>query len=138
MPQPRSKMLYWWGYTNGNIEEMSTANGWTPYTGRSWVSPTFNTRYIAIKSTANNNLCGVGTKNTVATTKMRLIYQGSVLSTSNNYGFWRSAANKSFVQTTELTSSNMTYLTPSVTSGHYSGILETDVGGADLYALWYE
>lgn len=138
MPQPRSKMIYWWGYTNGNIEEMSTANGWTPFTGRTWVSPTFNTHYIAIKSTANNNLCGVGTKNTVATTKMRLIYKGSVLGTSNNYGYWRSTANKSFAQTTELTSSNMTYLTPSVTSGYYSGIMETDVSGSDIYALWYE
>lgn len=57
--------LYWWGY-RGNIEDVTTANGWSD--SRTLVSPTYSTNSV-VTSSGSNSTCYVGSKNKITASK---------------------------------------------------------------------
>ena len=77
--------LYWYGF-KGDIETLSTANGWTPYTNYSFVDPTYDTRKVTEASSTNNTV-GVGTKKPVTGT-IKAISESGSSSQSGDYKYY--------------------------------------------------
>lgn len=71
------KTLYWWGYESSNLEDLSSANGWSVSYSNISLSlgsvPTHNTNSIRI-ATTTSTISGVGTKNKILTTKMNILF----------------------------------------------------------------
>jgi hypothetical protein len=58
---PDGEVLYWWGYRH-NIEDTSTANGWTTSTsGYTYVPVEYNSNNVLAKSTGGSQYSGIGT-----------------------------------------------------------------------------
>ena len=69
--------LYWYGYEDENLEDLSTANGWTVgYTNYGFNAPTHNTNYVAVYSNSSNNTSAIGTKNTIDGSAIHSVAKG--------------------------------------------------------------
>lgn len=130
------KTLYWWGYESDNLEDMSTANGWS-YSGSTFGVPSKNTNSMRF-STSNGVSIGVGSKNAVSASKVNVVTQG-ITAAYSNYGFvtayqsksnWsgENAITNASLSKTEMTSSGDKYIFTHSASGRVM----------DLYAFWYE
>lgn len=58
--------LYWYGWKSDNLEVLSNDNGWTPFSNRSFLAPTFETNRIYIPGSGYKEY-GVGNKNPLPT-----------------------------------------------------------------------
>ena len=69
---PAMSRLYWYGW-KGNIETVSTANGWTcGLSGHSFIDPTWNTNNIYLSAPPNRD-CEVGNKESINFTSAYMI-----------------------------------------------------------------
>lgn len=131
------RMVYWYGY-KGNVETLSTANGWTQGGGASFINPTYNTNYVNMKSTTNSQYVGIGSKNSVNGSVLKLIYQGIVL--NSRYGILFSmTSKKTSTQSSEESncmSSTMALLTRA--SNTYVGVGTINSREMNVYAMWVE
>lgn len=134
--------LYWWGYADDNLEEASVANGWTPASAHSFVSPTFNTNAIALVSTTNTMVC-VGTKNNITTGDIQGIAQG--VNVNGVYGYFTVRSNKnmqgtsSLFQATGIDSTSQKKYQVAYTSQSTTFFIQAYDGHAcNISAIWYE
>ena len=140
---PNKNVLYWWGYKSSNLEDISSANGWT-YTSYTFDTPTYNTNSIDLPVTSSMHSCGVGTKTSCKLKKATLVSNGIVGYTFNDFYTCSSIgilSNKNFnsaslarcgqgIAKTELEMSSFGdyYIQTFVNNGQSSSI----------YALWYD
>jgi len=132
--------LYWWGWESDEIEDGTTANGWSAGSGYSWSTPTHNTNDIVI-STSNTSSSLIGTKTKKTVTKYHGIYTGmSDNNGSGSYGWFASPSTKVSGTTVQplFASSSMAY-----ESRTYSGNVYLVMGTATgrkgkIHAFWYE
>ena len=132
------KMLYWYGIKDSNLEDCTSENGWTPYSGMQWVLSTYNTNNVTLPG-GTNKVNGIGTKNAVSASKLHIVYQNK--GTNVNYFYYNVNAAKAWSGGSQisLTSTSLTYDTPSITSEiNYLALDTTATGRADVYAFWYE
>lgn len=133
--------LYWYGYMDSNLEECSTANGWTAASGYSFTSPTYNKNYIGLVG-ATNKHCGVGSK-TTTNGKLNAITQG-LTAAINVYGEVGRDNIKNVgtgtIVTKQVTSSSLSKVTEDTTQSenYYNFAMATNARSFNLYALWYE
>lgn len=136
MPEARSKMLYWFGY-EGDIEDITTTNGWS---GGTFDAPTHNTNNISV-SVASSRYGGVSTKSAINPSKVHSIVTGVRLNGSN-YGYTFKSSSKSLNDIggtgTVYTSSSMTHYEATGTGSNNYGTFAEDNRAHNLYALWYE
>lgn len=129
--------LYWYGWISSNIEDITSANGWS-LSGYTLISPTHSTNKITL-SALTNQLSGIGSKNKVTGT-ISYITQGITMH-NNYYGYLASEDSKSM----SLTFSTLTPIT-SDTISKYSkiannqyAVIETDtIRTIDIYAIFSE
>lgn len=130
--------LYWYGYDTGELEDVTSANGWS---GNSFAAPSHNANYITME-TSGNVQSGIGSKNKYMHTNMSFVYENTHLS---NYGnsverIVNSAKNVqsggTIIQYTTLNTKKL--VSANVTSNNYICVIVGSGGGAKLHALWYE
>lgn len=135
--------LYWWGYESSELEDMSTANGWStdisPFT---FGTPTRNTNYIDFNSSTGNTVIGVGAKNKHSGNFVAII-EGITLS-NNAYGGFQCADTKSWFNLSSqeiITNNAITKYELSNQINKYMNATSNYSGGVRrsyLYAMWYE
>ena len=129
--------LYWWGYESSDLEDVTTANGWsrTSYTLN---APTHNKNSITCTG-ANNTYSNVGTKTSKSGVTMYVVATGTTAA-SNRYGDLAEYSSKSSlsqqVAFTYIEQSAMTKYSLSVTNGYVS-TGSAQVRKCDLYGFWY-
>lgn len=131
-----NNVLYWWGYV-GDIEDLTTANGWS-YT-RTLVAPTRNKNDITIYA-ATGSLCGIATTSALQTSDKIIHIGQGVTASNNNYGGMAVSANKSLAFSGETTITTNTLQKTAYTlasNGYYHTYAD---GGRSnkLYALYKE
>lgn len=82
---PDGDVLYWFGYDNG-IVDMTNANGWQNSAGSGYTVPTHNTNYIDLNSVGTNNMCGVATSSTYASTRTCKVIGQGITGNGQSYG----------------------------------------------------
>ena len=131
--------LYWKGYERSDLEDCTTANGWS-LTGRTFVSPTHNTNSIYTNATSSSTFSGVGSKYPMSIAKVHCIARG-VNQTDGKYSQLSAMSAKDYinniVQTQHLTSASLTKIDIDA-SASYVGFGGINGRNAYLDALWYE
>lgn len=133
------KTLYWYGYDSGDIEDCTSANGWSN-TGLTFSAPTHNTNDITLYSGAAEQGQGVGTKNTVSGTTFNAIAQGITIA-SNEYGLIQAPSSKyNFigVDFVPINSSNISLITKTFSGSKYLVAEVNYTRSSKIYAMWYE
>ena len=133
-----NNVLYWYGYRSSNLEECSTANGWT---ANSFTAPTFNTNYIQLYSNGGGNFSAVGNKNSISgVSKIHAIAKG-VTAVQTTYGNIGGHTNKNIGVVwdvyQQITSTSIEHYECASTRDY---ICAAGISGRqfDMYALWYE
>jgi len=133
--------LYWYGYMSSDAEETKPANGWTLYSGYTFVAPTYSTNKLTMTTvliSGGNTQCGIGSKNIVNNaTRLCTITQGKTMD-KTRYGELFSAANKTLVNDTELTNSAIAKSQKTISGSSYVAVMTNGARSIDVYALWYE
>ena len=143
---PDGNVLYWYGYKDDNLEEMSTAYGWEIWSGNAYKAPTFNTQNIYMGGNAGY-WGGVGSKNSIS--NATTLHAVAICTTTSYKGIWIHAATTKAINASDRVGvdivngvANQTkYATCNVSS--FSNPIYIDVdSGSDrygyLYAFWYE
>ena len=134
--------LYWWGYEDSNLGDISSANGWTIASNYSFFYPTHQTNYIDING-ATQKTGGVGTINDISLSKLHFIAKGVTISGSD-YGAGQCFNTKNqpsaSIQYTAInTNTDKYYTVDNVTSDKkYASVQLSNARRHYLYALWYE
>lgn len=128
--------LYWWGYVGDNLENASSANGWS-WSGRSFVDPTYNTHDIQL-STGSGQIAIVGNKNAISCSKVysiaRATNDGLEMKTSTSKNVVTSITGTT---STSSSTNSLLQVSQTVTNGYVTIICQnTQVGYAS--AFWYE
>jgi hypothetical protein len=134
------KTLYWWGYVSDNLQNCTSANGWSVQT-YSMVAPTYNTSNISM-ATSSSQLKGVGTTSKVNLSSVKAIATGVTIS-SSVYAVEAIATAKdinNLISYNYLDSNSITLVTlDASTSGEYNVTFYVTAGrNSTLHALWYE
>jgi hypothetical protein len=130
--------LYWWGYENPNLEDCTSANGWS-LGGWTFVAPTHNNTSISMNS-GSSKIYGVGSKGTVSGTTSYAVVNGITPRPNGYYFYLNTESSKavSFTSQSGLNTSGVNTLSLALGSNKYI-CAEADGGSnADLYAMWYE
>lgn len=136
---PNDNVLYWYGYQSDNCEEMNTTNGWS-HSNQSFTSPTYNKNNVYINAPASK-IQGIGSKNTVALTKLYSITQ---VTTSGLYLYGWTQKNVSGTTYSDggitITSTSLvkSALTPTTGTADYLSLYGSNSKAGYIYALWYE
>lgn len=135
------RTLYWFGYEDSNLEDLSSANGWTLPSGYSFNTPTHNTNKITC-SGASSKYVGVGNKNAINNlAKIHSISQG-ITAATNTYGFIGQATSKNlstFNWAGQIELSSLTHNNFTVQNGmSYMTFASVQNRVIDYYACWYE
>ena len=134
--------LYWYGYESDDLEDCTTANGWSIY-GATMVAPTHNTNNIRCNPNSSSlYMAGVGNKTALSANKtLNVIYQG-ITASSNIYGeiCYKDAKNMGTtdVGSKYINSSTLTKDTQSLTTGQYFAVNATRTRVIDISAIWLE
>lgn len=81
-----SGLLYWWGWESDDLQDCTTANGWSR-TSHTLNAPTRNTNSITCASSAANTVCMVSPKSKSAIGgKMNVVWEG-VYQYNSAYGY---------------------------------------------------
>ena len=129
--------LYWYGSIGDNLEELSSASGWS-YTGYTFQSPTYDTNKIRCNS-ASGKLSGVGTKNKVSGIT-KLIAQGITIY-NGAYGFLMDNSDKSLnsaVEAITFTNNALSLMSLSSHSDINISVWSNATRVEDVYGLWYD
>jgi hypothetical protein len=128
--------LYWWGYRSGNLEELSSGNGWS---GVTYTSPTYNTNNISISSSSSNAV-GVGTRATISGTNAHVIGESTAMAYSEGL-LYRTTSSKditsSIIAKEQTVANTIQKLDISLSSSYFACYVSTGRAG-NIYALWYE
>ena len=138
--------LYWWGYVSDNLEQISSANGWSSTLAMR--GATMNTNNFNTKTASGTyGFNGLGTKNPVpSATKFCAIARG-ITASNNTCGSIRSFASKALsnqtnnVAITQSASAQKFEIDTSTLSNIYMTFCSAASAGnleADWFAAWYE
>ena len=137
-------VLYWNGYKGENLEEATSANGWS-VNGASVGGPTFNTNSARCDCGGNSSIwVGLGTKETVSDiAKAHIIGKGVTAHSQGWYGSLVNTASKSNINSNEIRedlirSSSLEKLGIDVNDGSYlwtGALMRT---ASDINAFWVE
>ena len=128
------KTLYWWGYEGSDLEDMSTANGWSNASGYSYKTPTYNIHSIAFVG-VSSKLSGVGMKSSVPIATLYSVTNGTAGS------YLADSATKTHASPHAISTNSsgvMAKFTSTVNGTRYAWTGASDSGSATCYALWYE
>lgn len=131
--------LYWYGYENANLEDMTSANGWSR---TSWTlsAPTHNTGSIYLNPNTNSKANGIGSKNAIPASTAYAVVNGNNIQ-SNAYGYLGASSAKNNFYSSTLTEINVGSLTKysvSVSASNYVSLFANNIQQATVYALWLE
>ncbi len=129
--------LYWWGYENTNLEDTTTANGWS-YPNVVLGNPTHNTYDITLPALANGVGSGVGSKIPL-TGNINFVLQG-LTQVGGLYGIINKLSNKTmsdFSMVKTISSNN--YVNESLSaSNQYGYAFAVDGRAMKVYAIYVE
>ena len=135
--------LYWWGYENSNLEDVTSANGWSQGSV-TLDSPTHNQTTISIVASGGAHISGIGTKKMLSSiSAIKCIAKATTL-VSNTAGRFNSQSSKTnFVYSSGGTAMNSTsdtlYTIDATSLGNKYYIITTYTGRAiDVSAVFYE
>ena len=128
--------LYWYGWESSDLEDMSSANGWS-FSTNGIVAPTHNTYSIRLTS-SNNAFGGVGSKTAISCTTAKSIVKGVTLSAVYTDLCWTDTKSLNRNNVASATTDSLQLLTLAVNGTKYISQWEYGGRAADLYALWYE
>ena len=131
--------LYWWGYKGSDLEDCSTANGWTA-SNQTYDVPTYNTNDITFL-TASLKVKAVGSKIQVQNKTVNAIMTGITL-VNNIAGQMRLGSKDYFDDVGTVVNVNTTsmarYTHASSATSAYVKVGSSNNMGSKLHALWYE
>lgn len=135
------KVLYWYGFISSNLENCSSANGWTAYT--TYVNPTYNKNDVNLYASGSSSSCSIGTKNKVTATSLHVIAKklsGSTGGTNISIGVAaKEATGANATYKVETESSSDVYLHTSFESVEsYSYAIAVNQRQIQISAYWYE
>ena len=125
-----SGALYWYGWKSSNLENLTTANGWSNYVNG---TVAYNTQSVSLGSQA-----GIGNKNAVSVTKTHAICSTTILSANIGVTVRLGTVkdgNSSY--TAQNVANTIQHITKSG-SGSYAFANSVDGRTGTIYALWYE
>lgn len=128
--------LYWYGYKGDNLEDCTTANGWTNNEGIGFTNPTYNDRNITISS-ASNTYGGVGSKNICSISNSIKCIAKGITSVANACLYISHNSTKLINADTVISTTEAVY-TQNVSGNNYASIVNASGRSGTLYALWYE
>lgn len=128
--------LYWYGWESSDLEDMSSANGWS-FSTNGIVAPTHNTYSIRLTS-SNNAFGGVGSKTAISCTTAKSIVKGVTLSAVYTDLCWTDTKSLNRNNVASATTDSLQLLTLAVNGTKYISQWEYGGRAADLYALWHE
>ena len=136
--------LYWWGYIDENLEDQTTANGWSNNGNNNTVN-TKSLNYMQNTSQSSGNVCvGSGTKNAIKTGAFHSIVLGVTTTGSGGYGAVNIAINKTtagIVSGANFTcdASNMAHdVFRSDIKDYFVNAFANNGRANKVFALWYE
>ena len=134
-------VLYWYGYVGSNLEDFTTANGWTPWTSYSLNTPTHNTNNIRCYSNSTYYVQGVASKIALSG-KIKSIYKG-ITANDGDYGYIHAYSSKTLTSATDLlstrlSSSGVNYLETTAISNGYIVYYAANSREFELHALWVD
>lgn len=137
-----NNVLYWYGYTTSNMQDITSANGWSNPYGLVMNAPTYNTNNLYFGS-ASGTLIGIGTKNAVSFSKMHFIVKGDAQVNTNyaeSYIFpdKRIDAGLVIAQTNCNTTALSVISVQQTAASKISCILSNSGNKAYVYAMYYE
>ena len=138
---PNDNALYWYGFISSNLENCSSANGWTAYA--TYVNPTYNKNDVNLYASSNSSSCSIGTKNKVTATSLHVIVKKlSGGSGGSNIGIGvvaKEATGANATYKVETESSSDVYLHTSFESVEsYSYAIAVNQRQIQISAYWYE
>lgn len=128
--------LYWYGYKSDNLEDLSTANGWS-FGVYTFTSPTYSTNKITCSAGATQ-ISGIGSSSTVSGT-VNVVYKG-ITPVSNAYADLSIESSKtiSFSDYESVNSNTLTKTTRTISGSKYVIFESNNNRSCEMYALWYE
>lgn len=135
--------IYWYGYGQNNLENVTTANGWTlaaGYTGLN--NPTFNTNDIYIKTPTTGQLMAVSSKALIDPGNRHMICKSTLYNNSGGSlrknSIKRVNAGTDYAHIDQTVANTIQHLTLSDSTSSYVFALVTDTRSCNVYALWSE
>ena len=138
----RSKVLYWYGYESSDLQDITTANGWSWVGGQVTGSHTHNANDITINS-ESGTMGGIGSKDAITTSTHHVIAQGITIASGTYATIWKTSAKNVSGQTaTNLNQVNSTslahYTSSAGLSSQYFVVASYAGASAKVNAMWYE
>jgi len=132
--------LYWYGWDSGDLQEMSTSNGWAKVGNRNWVSPSNNTNDITIASGSSTN-SGIATKTTKNIATLHAILKATFSGSNGNEIV--ATPNKSWnsfpIDDYNRSNNTLIHQQASASNGDYYLVVYCGVSiSCVLNAFWYE
>lgn len=130
--------LYWWGYESSNLEDMTSANGWS-FSSYSFIAPTHNQTSISMPS-ASSKINGVGSKLPISGTNLYTIGEGVTARSGGVYYYINRESAKActFTDQIEVKTSALSKQTLAWASNKYACVQTDSSANANLYAMWLE
>lgn len=139
-------LLYWYGYTTGNLQAVTSTNGWSNNASVTIVAPTFNTNNISINISSNVLTAVAGLVAPTSGKKLKVISTVNVNS-GGGVRIYGTTGNNKTVSLTDLlydnrtASTNPTLWEYTYSASNYYYIIGANGAadrGGNIYALWYE
>ena len=133
--------LYWWGYESPDLEDMTTANGWS-YSSLTLTAPTHNTQSISFSGSESTHR-GIASKTPKNANSVSAI-ANCITADSGTYGFIGAIDNKNINTATSdagtFAASGMQYINHAITlmDSGYVNLRTAKARNMTAYALWYE
>lgn len=141
---PDLGVLYWYGYESADLEDVTSANGWS-FSGFTQNTPSHKTNYINC-SISSKAFCYVAKKDKVDSgTVVKAVVEG-VTAYNNIYGFVINTTSKAITSSTisyeDITSNSLAVVSKTTSAQTYIGVGE-DCGvsanrACKVHAFWYE
>jgi hypothetical protein len=129
------KSLYWWGHEDSDLENMTTANGWSNASGYTYGTPTHNKNSILFSTLGSGKISGVGMKASATIATLYSVTNGTAGS------YLADSATKTHASPHAISTNSsgvMAKFTSTVNGTRYAWTGASDSGSATCYALWYE
>lgn len=142
------KALYWYGYKDALLQDVSTANGWSrsgSWTGMT--APTYQTNYVSLKGSSSTTYSGIGSATSISLSGLNLVINPIALSSASRNGLVSVETTKTLPSGTYPTDSNHAWATTTgiqklalspTENNYYPACISATNSQCDLYAMWYE
>jgi hypothetical protein len=129
--------LYWYGYESSDLEDCTSANGWSANTGFSLFTPTHNTRTISANVNSSTAISGIASKTTKSDITAKVIIDSLTKVDGNSYCYLGNTATKNTAGDTTLNITASGVYSQTISSGYLLFASARKINWA-ISALWYE